>query len=75
MNSITELQKALYSNIDTLRALNEQIERLDNLIEKINGEILRNSIIKARNGLVNALGEHIRTTERLIKALKKTLKE
>lgn len=75
MSNIAKLQKAIYSNLDTLQDLYKQAEGLHGLIEQVNDDKLKQSLTKTYNQVIETLGKHIDTTDELIKALKKALNE
>lgn len=75
MSSIDKLQKAIYSNLDTLQNLYEQAEGLHGLIEKVNDESLKKDLTTTYDQVIDTLSRHMDTTEGLIKALKQALSD
>ena len=58
MTSIDKLQKAIYSNLDTLQSLYEQAEELQSLIDKVKDDSLKNEFAKNYDKVINTLSEH-----------------
>lgn len=75
MSSIDKLQKAIYSNLDTLQDLYKQAEGLHGLIEKVNDDVLKKQLIANYDQVIETLSKHMDTTEGLIKALKRALND
>ncbi len=73
MSNIAKLQKAIYSNLDTLKDLYKQAEGLHGLIEQVKDDTLKKSLTDNYDQVIETLGKHIDTTDELIKALKKAL--
>lgn len=75
MSTIANLQQAIYSNLDSLQDLYRQAEGLHGLIEQVDNDTLKESLVKTYDQVIETLGKHIDTTDQLIKALKKALNE
>lgn len=75
MSSITTLQKAINSNLDTLQSLYQQAEGLHGLIEKVEAGDVKNELVKNYEEVINTLSKHMDTTDALIQALKRALND
>lgn len=75
MSNIAKLQKAIYSNLDTLQDLYKQAEGLHGLIEQVGDDKLKKGLTDTYDQVIETLGKHIDTTDELIKELKKALNE
>lgn len=75
MSTISSLQKAIYSNLDTLQELYEQAEGLHGLIEKVDDAELKKQLNETYDKVIDTFGKHMDTTDKLIKSLKKALQE
>ncbi len=73
MSTIANLQKAIYSNLDTLQDLYQQAEGLHGLIEQVTDDNLKSQLADNYDSVIKTLNSHIDTTDQLIKALKKAL--
>lgn len=75
MSNIAKLQKAIYSNLDTLQDLYKQAEGLHGFIEQVADSSLKKNLTDTYDQVIETLSKHIDTTDELIKALKKALDE
>lgn len=75
MSNIATLQKAIYSNLDTLQELYEQAEGLRGLIEKVPDDDLKLQLTDTYNKVIDTFSKHMDTTDKLIKSLKKALQD
>lgn len=75
MSTISTLQKAIHSNLDTLQSLYKQAEGLHGLIDKVDDGELKNQLTQNYDDVIRTLEKHIDTTDDLLKALKKALEE
>lgn len=75
MSTISTLQKAIHSNLDTLQSLYKQAEGLHGLIEKVDDGDLKTQLTQNYDDVIKTLEKHIDTTDDLIKALKNALED
>ena len=76
MSSIDALQKAIYSNIDSLREIYRRTEGLYGAIEKVQAEDdVKSQLVDGYNDVIKTLDNHVESTDVLIQALKEALKE
>ncbi len=75
MSSISTLQKAINSNLDTLQSLYKQAEGLHGLIQKVSDDEVKNQLTENYNEVIDTLSKHMDTTDALIRALKQALSD
>ena len=75
MSTVATLQKAIYSNLDTLKSLYQQAEGLRSTIEKVTDNSLKQQLTANYDEVISTLNRHIDTTDDLIRALKRALEE
>lgn len=75
MSSISTLQKAINSNLDTLQSLYKQAEGLHGLIEKVSDGEIKKQLTENYDEVIDTLSKHMDTTDALIRALKQALSD
>ncbi len=75
MSNIATLQKAIYSNIDSLRDIYRRTEGLQGAIKQVQSEEVRSQLVDGYNDVIKTLDKHVDSTDTLIQALKKALEE
>lgn len=75
MSTIATLQKAIYSNLETLRSLYQQAEGLRGVIDRVSDKAAKKQLTNDYNEVIKTLEKHVDTTDELIQALKSALEE
>lgn len=75
MGNIAKLQKAIYSNLDSLRELYQQAEGLKGIIDKVDDAGIKKELTDNYDKVIKTFDEHLDTTDIMIKALKRVIND